>query len=206
MFKFIFNDFLLELLNEVMHVRFGSKISRIARKVLNFKLLQRVIGINLVAVVVTMNVVNPTVSAFEAKPEVEIVTPPAVETPVVTTVARRFPVAGPLRITQGYHVFHSGVDIDGVTGDPLYPIMNGRIEAVGTDFFLGNKVIINHGNDYKSVYAHLKKILVKTNQEVDTGSKIGEMGNTGRSFGDHLHLEVYKNGQRVNPLSVLPPR
>lgn len=196
-------DKLLEILGELVKVRIGSRISRLVRLMLERVHLNRLFGANLIGIFLVTNTLIPGASALSSA-EAEVVSISAGEAPVVTIVNRRYPVDHPV-ITQGYHFFHAGIDIDGVTGDTIHPIMNGRVESVGQEFFLGKTVVVEHENDVKSVYAHLNKINVKPGEEVTTSSKIGEMGNTGRSFGDHLHLEVYKNGRNVSPHTVLPP-
>ena len=107
-------------------------------------------------------------------------------------------------ITQGYKFYHPGIDLDGITGDEIKPIISGVVYGV---FYsrvgYGNHVLINHGNNVYSLYAHLSKIKVNTGDEVTKDSIIGEMGATGRAFGDHLHLEIYENGKRIDPLSIL---
>jgi murein DD-endopeptidase MepM/ murein hydrolase activator NlpD len=83
--------------------------------------------------------------------------------------------------------------------------MVGVIENVSySRFAYGNAVIINHGNGITSLYAHLSIVEAEEGQEVTMDTKLGEMGATGRSFGDHLHLEVRDHGRAINPLSVLP--
>ena len=64
----------------------------------------------------------------------------------------------------------------------------------------GIKVTINHGNNTKSVYAHLNSVDVKEGQVLENGQQIGTAGNTGDSYGAHLHFELYINGQRVDPM------
>jgi len=127
------------------------------------------------------------------------------ETVLVTVPSEiRYPVSN-VSVTQGYRLFHPGVDLDGLTGDPIYPIMAGTIEGVSfSRYAYGNAILVGHGNGITSLYAHLSKINVETGQSVGTKDVIGLMGATGRSYGDHLHLEVRDHGQPVNPFSVLP--
>ena len=83
--------------------------------------------------------------------------------------------------------------------------MDGRVFAINySRYAYGNAILIYHGSEITSLYAHLSKINVTPNQEVTTDMVIGEMGATGRSFGDHLHLEIRDNGVPINPLTVLP--
>lgn len=98
---------------------------------------------------------------------------------------------------------HTGMDISsgnasGVT--PIKPFRSGMvIEVVHSDYGLGNYVIVDHGKDLTSVYAHLASISVSAGQEVDTNSVLGHEGSTGASTGTHLHFEIRQNGQPVNP-------
>ncbi len=110
-----------------------------------------------------------------------------------------------IQINQGYRVFHPGVDFEGITGDPVVPIMAGVVDSVQySKYAYGNAVIVKHGAGMSSLYAHLSKINVKPEQIVDTHSVIGLVGSTGYSSGDHLHLEVRSNGYPINPFAVLP--
>ncbi len=111
----------------------------------------------------------------------------------------------PVMITQGYRFYHPALDLDGITGQPIYPIMSGTVEAVQySRYAYGNAVYIRHSESLTSLYAHLDKIMVVNGQPVTTGDQIGTMGATGRAYGDHLHLEVRENGVPINPLLILP--
>ncbi|MBI4057901.1 M23 family metallopeptidase [Candidatus Microgenomates bacterium] len=202
------HDKLISALEELTRVRVGSRLSRLVRLAIeHVKLPRRFLGANLVALTIATNVITPSVSAFTnvGQAETEVVTLPISEEPIKTTVVRRYPVEEP-RITQGYHLFHAGIDIDGLTGDPIYPVMNGTVKEVKRDFFLGKAITVRHEDGYETVYAHLDTIEISVNQKVTTNTQLGQMGTTGRAFGDHLHLEVIKDGRHVNPLTVLPPR
>lgn len=98
---------------------------------------------------------------------------------------------------------HKGIDIARPSDHTIKAADNGKIESAGYDGGYGNKIVINHGNGMKTVYAHLSKISVKTGQTVSKGQKIGVMGSTGNSTGVHLHFEVYENGKLVNPRKEL---
>jgi murein DD-endopeptidase MepM/ murein hydrolase activator NlpD len=83
--------------------------------------------------------------------------------------------------------------------------MAGFVEEISySRLAYGNAVIVNHGNKITSLYAHLSKIEVEKGQEVNIETKLGEMGATGRAWGDHLHLEIRDHGYPINPFSVLP--
>ncbi|WP_017756733.1 M23 family metallopeptidase [Calidifontibacillus oryziterrae] len=98
---------------------------------------------------------------------------------------------------------HKGMDIARPSNRTIMAADNGTVEFAGWDGGYGNKIVINHNNGMKTVYAHLSEISVKVGQTVSKGSKIGIMGTTGNSTGIHLHFEVYKNGSLVNPKKVL---
>lgn len=100
--------------------------------------------------------------------------------------------------------YHLAVDLSAWTGDPVFASDYGTIVYAGwNDSGYGNLVVIDHGNGYETVYAHLSQIYVSCGQGVYQGVVIGAAGNTGRSYGSHLHFEVRLNGGFVNPWSVL---
>lgn len=125
-------------------------------------------------------------------------------TPLTTKRVIQYPVDD-VKVTQGYRLFHPGLDLDGVTGDAIRPIKDGRVEAVSlSKLAYGNAIILDHGEGITSLYAHLSKIYVLEGQAVTTNTVIGEIGASGRAFGDHLHLEVRDEGRPINPYTVLP--
>lgn len=95
---------------------------------------------------------------------------------------------------------HTGVDITAPKGTPVYATADGTVSGESTGGGYGITVVINHGYTYKTLYAHLSKKAVKPGQKVKRGQVIGYVGSTGMSSGSHLHYEVIKNGQRVNPV------
>ena len=100
---------------------------------------------------------------------------------------------------------HSGIDIDGETGDPVYAADNGVVVYSGwNNWGYGNVVVINHGNGWQTLYAHLSAYNVSCGQSVWQGSVIGAIGDTGNSSGSHLHYEMMYNGTKVNPWDYLP--
>lgn len=99
--------------------------------------------------------------------------------------------------------FHSGVDFAGKPGTPIYATGNGIVEETGRMSGYGTVVVINHGYGYKTVYAHLSKAIVKPGEKVKRGQTIGKLGGSGATTGPHLHYEVIRNGQRVNPMNYI---
>ena len=79
----------------------------------------------------------------------------------------------------------------------------GEVEFAGLRGGFGNCIILKHGNGFETLYGHLSKILVSVGQQIDIGQEIGNIGSTGRSTGPHLHYEVHRNGQKINPEAFL---
>ncbi len=105
--------------------------------------------------------------------------------------------------SSSYQRFHAGIDIansKGVIGDPITPDMDGKVIYAGEIVWgYGKHIIIDHGDNVSSLYAHLDRIHVYKGQDVKIGDVIGTMGNTGWSTGPHLHLEIRVYGIPVNP-------
>lgn len=104
--------------------------------------------------------------------------------------------------TRPYKGFHKGIDLakyGSAHGQPIVAANSGTVTRASWFGGYGNCVMIDHGGGYVTLYAHASKILVRTGQYVSRGQKIAEIGNTGNSFGAHLHFEVIINGNRVNP-------
>ncbi len=100
---------------------------------------------------------------------------------------------------------HWGIDIAGALGNPIYAADSGVVVYSGwNDWGYGNVVVIDHGNGWQSLYAHLSQIYAGCGASVSQGITIGAMGSTGRSTGPHLHFELMNaSGVRVNPWSFL---
>jgi len=107
------------------------------------------------------------------------------------------------KISQYYGWRHTGLDIDGETGDPLYAAEAGTVTAVGWNGGYGLRVVIAHAGGMQTLYAHSSQTYVTVGQAVSRGETIALQGNTGWSTGPHLHFEVIINGAKYNPLNYL---
>lgn len=98
--------------------------------------------------------------------------------------------------------FHAGMDFAAAVGTEIYATGDGVIMRADADASgYGNHVRINHGYGYMTLYGHMSKIMVRPGQRVKRGDVIGLVGNTGKSVGPHLHYEVHKNGEAINPVN-----
>lgn len=96
---------------------------------------------------------------------------------------------------------HAGIDFTAPSGTPIYATADGVVETSGFhDGGYGNHVVINHSFGYKTLYGHMLRIRAKRGQQVKRGEVIGWVGSTGKSTGPHLHYEVHKNGQKIDPI------
>ena len=103
----------------------------------------------------------------------------------------------------GYRTFHHGVDFAGRKGTPILAAGDGVIERIAYSAGYGRFIIVNHGNDIKTMYSHLSKTTAKKGQKVTSGDQIAELGSTGNSTGPHLHFEVRVKGKSVDPLRLI---
>ncbi len=100
---------------------------------------------------------------------------------------------------------HWGIDLAGNTGEGVYATDAGVVVYAGwNNYGYGNMIMVDHGNNFQSLYAHLSGINVLCGQSVGQGDVIGAIGNTGRSSGSHLHFEIRAISSWVNPWDVLP--
>ncbi len=97
--------------------------------------------------------------------------------------------------------FHQGLDFTAPSGTPIYATADGTVTAAGfsTDGY-GNKVMINHGYGYQTLYGHMVRVKARVGQSVKRGEVIGYIGSTGKSTGPHCHYEVIKKGIKVDPV------
>ena len=115
-----------------------------------------------------------------------------------------WPVKKPYYLSRKFSIYHEGIDFPKRTGHPVTAIADGKVIYTGERFSgYGKMIIIEHAHKWSSLYAHLSKISVRQGQTIRKKDKIGEVGNTGISYGAHLHLELMYKKQPVNPVRFL---
>jgi murein DD-endopeptidase MepM/ murein hydrolase activator NlpD len=130
---------------------------------------------------------------------------------VLASLPSRWPIRGPVNSEFGRRLspwvsaseFHSGIDIGAAVGTPVKAPAPGTVVFAGRHPEYGIALVIDHGNDTKSLYGHLSKLSVAADQKIRRGDVIALTGNTGRSSGPHLHYEIQVKGQSVNPNTYL---
>jgi murein DD-endopeptidase MepM/ murein hydrolase activator NlpD len=98
---------------------------------------------------------------------------------------------------------HSGIDLAAPMGTPYYAVAAGVVTRAGSYGGYGYAIEVDHGGGITSLYGHSSALLVKVGQKVVAGQLIGRVGDTGYSFGPHLHFEIHINGQREDPIAYL---
>ena len=141
----------------------------------------------------------------EAKKELEVLEETAVDRKqYLEDVPTLFPTNGKLTSYFGarWGTTHRGIDISNSIGTKIYAAGNGVVVESKYGYSYGNYILIQHKNGFRTRYAHLSKRLVKVGDEISQGELIGLMGNTGTSYGSHLHFEIYYYGKLIDPLKV----
>jgi murein DD-endopeptidase MepM/ murein hydrolase activator NlpD len=189
-------------LKKVASAKNGNKISVFFRHIFEHKNIKRILGSHIALAVLATSIVPVSASNQASLPEQVIVSTSEVK--IKTEAHIQWPLSNN-QINQNYHFFHPGIDLEGVTGEHVRPIMAGEVFDIQySSYAYGNAVLVRHGDNFSSLYAHLSEIKVEKGQKVSLDTVIGYVGSTGRSSGDHLHLEIRENGRPINPFSMLP--
>jgi murein DD-endopeptidase MepM/ murein hydrolase activator NlpD len=158
---------------------------------------------------------KPGASAFDrqlyrinvARAQIERLNRVLVDVPVRKPVPGEIDMSSPFGVRTdpflGRPAMHTGIDMRGETGEPVYATAAGKIAIAGREGGYGNMVEVDHGNGLSTRYGHLSEIDVKVGQVVRIGQVVGKIGSTGRSTGPHLHYETRINGEPVNPQKFL---
>ncbi len=193
------------LINVAVKCGKSNPVSFVLRPILTHKKLRTGLGLNLaiIAVVVAIWKPTPLLAGENTGGNIETILRPVGEVVMTTQRAVRVPLEH-YYISQGFWALHPGIDMASSLGEPVYAVSPGQVTDVEKGWFgYGNYVVIDHGGEYESLYAHMSKIMVKEGQEVTTDTKVGEVGSVGHSTGPHLHFEIHQNGVAINPLPIL---
>ncbi|HHY61236.1 MAG TPA: peptidoglycan DD-metalloendopeptidase family protein [Clostridia bacterium] len=130
----------------------------------------------------------------------------------LSTVPDLWPVEGRVTSTFGWRKnpitkrgqeYHEGIDIAARPGTPVKAAASGKVIFAGYRSGWGRVLVIDHGNGYQTQYAHNSSLLVKVGEEVEKGQIVARVGSTGRSTGSHLDFRILKDGQYIDPLTIL---
>ncbi len=166
--------------------------------------LRHFIGVQLASATFVASVIIPQVDDISSN---IAVTKKTVYTVVVTTIGEakfQWPMAH-FGISQRFSLVHPGMDLTDPNGTPIHPIADGKVVWMKElRWGYGKHILIEHTDGVKSLYSHLSKFDVAEGQPVTKDTELGKVGSTGRSTGNHLHLEIYQDSTPINPLEVLP--
>ncbi|HAZ20852.1 MAG TPA: hypothetical protein DHD79_10560 [Firmicutes bacterium] len=132
----------------------------------------------------------------------------SLRTATASSMAFAWPVSGMLTSLYGWRNdrMHYGIDVAAPAGTSVKAAADGVVESAGWRGSYGLLVVILHKDDWRTYYSHNAQILVQEGQSVSSGQVIAVVGCTGRATGNHLHFEVHRGEQRLNPLTVLPTK
>ncbi len=198
------NGFKLESLSGLIpKTRTSNPISKILRPLFENRNINKILGTNLAVLTLVTGASSIPVSALGVIPA-QAVYANTIEVEVQTNKTVAYPLEKPLGMSQGYNVFHPGVDIRAPLGSEIYPIAPGEVTLVAAGRYgYGHYVEVTHAENKVSLYAHMGKIFVEEGDTVTPATALGEVGLTGRTTGPHLHLEIAQNGKKINPLTVI---
>lgn len=196
--------------------RLSHPLSRFLRPFAEAKRFRLLIGANLALSALIVNQLSPVGGAGPFAFANTSTNPPAGgpaeiavltnrDIQVITETTFRFPIGETQGYSQGFSVFHPGVDIRTRRGAPIHPIANGKVVEVEYGrWAYGHKVVIEHEHGLTSLYAHQDEINVQVGDQVSKDAVIGNVGLTGWTTGPHLHLEIKNVQGYLNPKQLLP--
>ncbi len=155
-------------------------------------------------IIIVPDGVKPSAASNYVAPAPSYASVPQTSTQVPSTGGFIWPING--EITQYFSWYHTGLDIAGAVGTPIYAAKSGTVmeASCGWNWGYGCHVLLNNGGSFSTMYAHMvTQPSVSVSQSVSQGQLIGYRGSTGRSTGPHTHFEIRINGHVVNPLPYL---
>jgi murein DD-endopeptidase MepM/ murein hydrolase activator NlpD len=184
--------------------RKSNPISKLLRPIFETPSVKRIVGAQLAVMTIVAGAVSMPVTALGVVPTDILTLEERIEVDVKTDSALTYPVPEAIGVSQGYHVFHPGIDIRAPKGSTINPIAKGKVIVVASQVYgYGHRIEVDHGDGVVSLYAHLGKMFVEEGDEVTPETEIAEIGLTGHTTGPHLHLEVREDGRSVNPVNYL---
>lgn len=195
----------MKLIALIPRSRTSNPVSAILRPIFEHKNLKSVLGTQIAALMLAIGASGVSTSAFGLVPADVHDFANTIEVSVVTNKTFAYPVENVLGMSQGYHVFHPGVDIRAPLGSSIHPVEAGKVSLVKVERYgYGRHVEVTHEDGSVSLYAHMGKIYVEEGEIVTTTTTLGDVGLTGRTTGPHLHLEIHTDeGKALNPLTVI---
>src|SRR5574341_846768 len=181
-----------------------ASVSLLLRRTIEKLPFKQLVGANLAGLAFVAAVVAPGVS--DVASNLEVMTETETTVVAVTPTQSRFhwPVTN-FGLSQRFSLGHPGVDLTAPRGTPIYAVADGWVAWVTNSLWgYGKHLLVQHADGIQSLYAHLASINVGQGDTVTKDTKLGEVGSSGWSTGNHLHLEIYQDGTPVNPLEVLP--
>lgn len=184
----------------------SNPLSKFLRPMFEHNRLRGVLGMQLAGMILVVGVFGSSASASDysnsdmfgvSYPEIAFV---ETSRDVSFSTEKRFQM--PLETTgvsQGFQRYHPGVDMRAPLGTEIRSVANGVVEqVVRGQWGYGNALLVEHADNYSSMYAHVGRIFVEAGSDVDQQTVIAEVGTTGYTTGPHLHLEMYKDKEVVN--------
>ncbi len=203
----LIGEWLLQSLWFLPNTRKSHPVSKMLRPWLEHRRLRSMLGIQLILLVAMLGVFgrpSSTAASFEVNdfgvlyPEIAFVESP--KEAVISTESRYQMPIETTGISQKFHRGHPGVDMRAPLGVKILPITDGVVrQVVRGEWGYGNALLIDHADNYSSMYAHVRRIFVEAGSSVDKNTVIAEVGTSGYTTGSHLHLETYYENRVVNP-------
>ncbi len=184
--------------------RKSNPISKFFRPIFERSGVKNLLGAQLAILTLLTGVASVPVSALGVVPSDLTPFDGRIEVEIKTDKTFSYPAQKALGVSQGYHVFHPGIDIRAPKGSDVTPIASGVVKVVASQKYgWGHRIEVDHGGGVVSLYAHLGKMYVEEGDVVNNETIIGEIGLTGHTTGPHLHLEVREEGRVVNPVKYI---
>ncbi len=179
-------------------------LSRWLRSIFESRKIKLVVGGNLALSIILVNLMGPIGGQVPAETvEIATLTPNTIK--VITETTFRIPLTENSGYSQGFYGQHPGVDIKSKRGANILAAASGTvIEVEHQRFGYGNKVILEHNGQLRTLYAHMDTVNVNVGDSVTKETVLGTVGMTGWTTGPHLHFEVKNDSGYINPKQILP--